>query len=65
MLLKCEVVDIAKQLRNIDFRNLIKFKSNFEILHEIFLKKFTNKLVMMINQIQIIDKIKKEKKSKT
>ena len=49
MLLKCEIVEIAKQLRNIDFRNFIKFKSNFEVLHEIFLKKFTNKLVVIIN----------------
>ena len=49
MLLKCEIVDIAKQLRNVDFRNFIKFKFNFEILHEIFLKKFTNKFVWQMN----------------
>ena len=49
MLLKCEIVDIAKRLRNVDFRNFIKFKFNFEVSHEIFLKKFTNKFVLYIN----------------
>ena len=55
MLLKCEIVEIAKQLRNIDFRDFIKFRFNFEILHEIFLKKFTNKFVVNIktNNFQI------------
>ena len=53
MLLRCEINEIAKQWRNVKLRNLIKFNSNFEILHEIFLKKFTNKFVQMINQFRI------------
>ena len=60
MLLKCEIVEIAKQLRNIDFRNFIKFKSNSEILHEFFLKKFTNKLVLLLNEYNFEIKYKNE-----
>ena len=48
MLLRCEIDEIATQLLNhsILFRDFIKYNSNFEILHEIFLKKFTSKLVV-------------------
>ena len=41
MLLKYEIYEIAKLLRNVEFRNFIKCNSNFEIvLKEFFLKKF-------------------------
>ena len=50
MLLRCEVADIAKQLRDVDLRNLIRFKPNPEALHGIFLKKFTGKLVRHISK---------------
>ena len=45
MLLRCEIREIVKQWRDVDFRNFIIFSSNFETLHEIFLKNFSNKLV--------------------
>ena len=48
MLLRCEIAEIAKQLRDVDLRNLIRFKPNPEVLHGIFLKKFMGKLVQKL-----------------
>ena len=56
MLLKCEIREIAKQWRDVEFRNFIKCNSNFEIVSKrIFFKKnsslFVNnekKLIMFI-----------------
>ena len=36
MLLRCEIAEIAKQLRNVDFRNLIRCKSNSEVVRKNF-----------------------------
>ena len=40
MLLKYEIYEIAKQLRNVEFRNFIKFNFNFENVLKKILKNF-------------------------
>ena len=51
MLLKYEIYKMIKQLRNVEFRNFIKYNFNFEIVLKNFSKKISNLFVLYFEKL--------------